>query len=138
MAKAGVTVRVVFNRLPEIAGKLKTDGADHVQETAAAIAEDAASRAPVDTGALRDSIGASGSGLAARVTVGVPYGIYVEYGTSRAPAQPYLWPAVEAARSAYLDGWRAILSGTGRRSGSLTVLPGRGTIRRRTGGRLPR
>lgn len=42
----------------------------------------------------------------AYVAVGAEYGIYVELGTTRMPAQPYFYPAVEAAR----PGFEAALS----------------------------
>lgn len=130
--------RVVFNRLPDLIASLASEGDRHVEETADAVADDARRNAPVDTGELRDSIHVEGSGRQTRVVVGADHGIFPEYGTRKMAARPYFWPAVERARQGYLAGWRAILQGTGRRSGSMTVLPGRGTIRRITGGRLPR
>jgi HK97 gp10 family phage protein len=57
---------------------------------------------PIDTGRLRDSIRAEGAYLEfefiadAQNEQGEFYGGYVEYGTSRAPAQPFMWPAIEA------------------------------------------
>lgn len=65
--------------------------------------ERAAKRAaPVDTGRLRSSItnelGAEGSDLVARIGTDVEYAAFVELGTSRAPAQPYLRPALDAGR----------------------------------------
>lgn len=54
--------------------------------------------APVDTGALRNSIQARASGPGeAIVGVGMAYGPYVEYGTYRMKAQPYLAPALVKA-----------------------------------------
>lgn len=53
---------------------------------------------PVRTGRLRDSIVASKSGKGeAEVTASAPYSIFVEMGTSRAPAQPFLRPALLSA-----------------------------------------
>lgn len=58
--------------------------------------------APVDTGRLRSSIvdemGAEGDDLVARIGTDVEYAAYVELGTSRAGAQPYLRPALDAGR----------------------------------------
>lgn len=58
--------------------------------------------APVDTGRLRSSItnelGAEGDDLVARIGTDVDYAAYVELGTSRAPAQPFLRPALDAGR----------------------------------------
>lgn len=65
--------------------------------------EAAAKRAcPVDTGRLRASlthvIEEDGEGLYAVVGTNVEYAIYVELGTGRTRAQPYLRPALRAAR----------------------------------------
>jgi len=55
---------------------------------------------PVDTGRLRSSIVVQGSpGRYVVGPVGVPYASYVEFGTSRMRAQPYVRPAVQK----YLD-----------------------------------
>jgi HK97 gp10 family phage protein len=138
--KTGATLTVLYNRFPQVAAELKAGRARIVKETAETVRDDAKQRAPVRTGQLRDSIAVEGEGDAARVTVGAPHGVYVEYGTSRSPAQPFLWPAVEAARAGYRQAWTDFLNGQGGglRRGSMTVTPGRGTVRRWTGGRLPR
>lgn len=56
---------------------------------------------PVDTGRLRSSIGYAverdSRGLLARIGSAVVYAPYVELGTRRQPAQPYLRPALKAA-----------------------------------------
>lgn len=56
---------------------------------------------PVDTGRLRSSIGwelgADAGGLLAVVGTDVEYAPYVELGTSRMAAQPFLRPALSAA-----------------------------------------
>lgn len=73
----------------ELAGIVEQSGKD--------LAAEAARRAPVDTGALRDSIHSEMTGpLEATVSDGVEYGIYQEFGTSRTPAQPWLGPAAQA------------------------------------------
>jgi HK97 gp10 family phage protein len=57
---------------------------------------------PVDTGRLRASIsydvGKDREGIVGIVGSNVPYSIYVELGTRRAAAQPFLRPALAAAR----------------------------------------
>lgn len=57
---------------------------------------------PVDTGRLRSSIthqvAVDVRGLAARIGTNVDYAPWVEFGTSRAPAQPFLVPALGAAQ----------------------------------------
>ena len=57
---------------------------------------------PVDTGRLRSSIteemGRDSRGLVARIGTNVEYAAYVELGTRRMRAQPYLRPALDAAK----------------------------------------
>lgn len=99
MLNVTVRVEIKSNRFGELAAKLPGLAALAVRKTAADLARMAAQLAPVDTGALRNSIQWSMSGpLAAIVAVGVNYGVYVEYGTRRMAAQPYFTPAVEWAR----------------------------------------
>lgn len=72
-----------------------------VERSANFIADVARQLAPVDTGALRGSIRVEDGAhaLARRVvaggTDGVDYAAYVEYGTSRSAAQPFMTPAKE-------------------------------------------
>ena len=54
------------------------------------VADEMRRNAPVDTGRLRDSIQTTDDG----VIVGVPYGGFVEYGTSDTAPQPFVAPAV--------------------------------------------
>lgn len=130
-------VKILFNRIPALVADLKTKGDAHVQKTADNMVKGMQERVAVDTGETRDSIHREGSGSEATVTVGGA-GLFLEYGTSKMGAQPFAWPTREAEWPAYLEGWRAILAGTGVRAGSGTITPGRATTRRRTGGRLPR
>lgn len=67
--------------------------------------------APVDTGALKASIQATTTGeLDAEVAVGVEYGVYVELGTVKAGAQPYLGPAVDLVGPVFLAMVAAIIA----------------------------
>lgn len=59
---------------------------------------------PVDTGRLRNSIThAPVSSDTEMVGTGVEYSVYVEFGTSKMAAQPYLRPGVESHASEYAD-----------------------------------
>ena len=53
--------------------------------------------APVDTGALKNSIGTdiSGGGLEAQIGPTVHYGAYVEFGTRRMAPHAYMGPALD-------------------------------------------
>jgi HK97 gp10 family phage protein len=73
---------------------------DAVTDAAEAVASDARATVPVVTGALRDSITTEvgSDGLSVQVSTGLDYGQFVEHGTSRMPAQPFMLPAAEAER----------------------------------------
>lgn len=61
------------------------------------VEEDAKSRAPVDTGALRDSIVAEKDEITEFKYIihdGVEYGVFQELGTSKIKAQPFLRPSL--------------------------------------------
>ena len=74
-----------------------------VTKTALAVVADAQASAPVDTGALRGSISAEIRGDEAVVGPTVHYGGYVELGTSKMRAQPYLFPAADKHTPAFVD-----------------------------------
>lgn len=62
---------------------------------------------PVDTGRLRSSItvtqGRDGKGFFVDVGTNVEYASYVEYGTARSPAQPFIRPAYILAGQWWAD-----------------------------------
>jgi HK97 gp10 family phage protein len=74
-----------------------------------AIAGEAAKGAPVDTGALRNSIlseSQMSGDLEFTVQDGVTYGVFQELGTSRMAARPFLVPAVEMFREKFLSAFK--------------------------------
>lgn len=97
MTQVAVHTKIVFNHIPKIAENLRPRAARVIQKAARDIEAGAKSRAPVDTGALRNSIQSSEvSQLHWRVTAQADYAMYVELGTVRAAAQPFMGPAVDA------------------------------------------
>lgn len=66
---------------------------DIVTETAYKVEAKAKRYCPTDTGRLRGSITTDAKGLEAEVGTNVEYASYVEYGTSKQKAQPYMTPA---------------------------------------------
>jgi HK97 gp10 family phage protein len=61
------------------------------------VQERAKSLVPVDTGTLQASIETHEDGGDVLVgTVGVPYSVFVEFGTANAAAQPFLRPAADS------------------------------------------
>lgn len=87
--------------------KFRAQARAAMRKTAADIQGTAQNLAPVDTGALRNSITSDTTETAQtlRVEIGptVNYGAYVERGTSRNRAQPYLRPAVDRHEPALLE-----------------------------------
>jgi HK97 gp10 family phage protein len=75
---------------------VRNEAAKRLDAAGAAVANRARQLAPVDSGKLRDSIGYffNASTLTLTIYVGVPYGAFQEFGSSRNPAHPYLRPAL--------------------------------------------
>ncbi|MCA1596068.1 MAG: hypothetical protein LC772_06555 [Chloroflexi bacterium] len=126
-----ITFNVKLNRIGTAAGAVHAMLGLIVRKTCFDIEGVAKQNAAVDTGAMRASIysvveGQDGSGdadaaaLAANpkaellpkpdltvdtmngfVAVGASYAGYIEYGTTRAPAQPFLSPAVDQVRPSF-------------------------------------
>ena len=106
------SVRVVFNRFGDIAEALQPRAEAIVAKVAHDVEAIAKSLAPVDTGALENSI------RAMRLAQGhwviaptVDYGIYLELGTRHMPAQPYLFPALERVRAAFTAALEGLFGG---------------------------
>lgn len=81
-----------------------------LQESGVIVERAAKSKCPVDTGRLRNSLTYRKEGDAVTVGSNVEYAPYVELGTSKMKAQPYLLPAmqdnresIKAAFSKYFD-----------------------------------
>lgn len=82
--------------VPELRTIVKNNG---IQLT-----QGAQKRSPVDTGALRRSIRLSleDSNLKAVVKTNVPYAKFVEYGTIRQKAQPYMRPSLRVQKAKFV------------------------------------
>lgn len=78
-----------------------------------AMSSDAAIHAPLDTGALRNSI-LSESHLEAPLTYviqdGVTYGVYQELGTSRMAAHPFILPAIYRWTDRFLSAFKDLFT----------------------------
>lgn len=113
-----VVARIVFNKIPELKGRARQRASAAVRKAAFDIEAGAKQRAPVDTGYLKGSIQASGpdgkselkpGDLGATVGPGADYGIYVELGTRRMAAHPFLGPAAEAVREPFMAAMKRIV-----------------------------
>lgn len=81
--------------------ELHEAAAEGVREEVDAIKSDAQSRAPVDTGELRGSIEPESEGLTGTVTTTSRHAGFMEFGTSKDEAQPFMKPAAEKARKRF-------------------------------------
>jgi len=98
--------RVVFDQaaLAELFESPAGPIGKHLVKTAFKVERRAKELAPVDTGRLRASItheiGADSQGLVATVGTNVVYAPFLEYGTSRMSARPFLRPALGSVTGA--------------------------------------
>lgn len=108
--KADVKWTVVESNLGKIAAGMEKTATQIVAKAALDIEANAKQRAPVDTSRLKNSIQAVKiSAQHWRVTVGMEYGLYVEFGTARSPAQPYWTPAVNLVIPEFRKAWERII-----------------------------
>ena len=97
------TQKVTAN-LTKAAAAIEGAVGDTVRKAAMEVERNAKINCPVDTGILRGSISAEEKDpLFFEVGTNVEYAAYVEFGTSRMAAQPYLEPAAETVRAKYPD-----------------------------------
>jgi HK97 gp10 family phage protein len=103
MTRTGPGARGVADRIDRLAPILVAKAAHDIERGAKL-------RAPVDTGFLRNSIQAIQiAPLTWHVVVGAEYGLYVEWGTARRAATPYIRPAVTQVTPSYIAAMRQIV-----------------------------
>ena len=108
MIKAKIVVKL--NKLPDLTGKLRTEVAEIVQSAAEQCAELARGRAPVDTGDLAGSITVvQESDLTQRVEIGEFYAHFLEFGTRKMAAKPFVTPAVEMVKPTFSQEARSVV-----------------------------
>lgn len=101
-----MSVKLDTARLQQLRQELRPRAAAVIAGAAFEVESATKRLAPVDTGALRNSIAAMQKGeLLWWVEVGVEYGRFVEFGTSRMRAQPFLVPGVEQVRPRFEAQW---------------------------------
>lgn len=113
MIRGRIHVRVVFNDFPEIAAELERTVnlivAKAAHDIEALTKRNIQGHGLIDTGAMLNSVIARP--LNARqwvVTVGAHYGIYHEFGTRFLPARPFLGPAADEVKPAFLTALRRL------------------------------
>lgn len=100
-----MSARIVikYNNFPKIAAKLPQAVNAIVRKAAFDVEAHAKSVVPVDTGKLKNSITTEmTSQTSAIVAPHTEYAIYVEFGTRKQRAQPYMRPAAEKVRPAFI------------------------------------
>lgn len=103
MAKPQATMRVVYNKFPELIRQSPEKAKELVEKAAFELEARAKLEVPVDTGNLRNSIRTTfeNGGFTGVVATNVEYAIYVEYGTRFMTARPYFTPAVEQVKASF-------------------------------------
>lgn len=92
----------VTSRIPMVRARVRSAVAGAVEKAMLDVEAAAKTSAPVDTGALRNSIQGERTGeFSGIVAPNVDYAIYVELGTRHMSAQPFLTPAADEVRPAF-------------------------------------
>ena len=106
-----MTARIVikYNHLPQLAKRLPEVVGSLVRKAAYDIEAHAKSIVPVDTGKLKNSITSEfPSQTKAIVAPHTDYATYVEYGTRKQRAKPYMRPAAEKVAPAFIEACRRL------------------------------
>ena len=103
MARSTIELVFVKDRLTGLSQRARSRVGTAVKKIAFDVTADAKQRAPVDTGALRNSIGPPEhpEPFVWEIPVGVEYAAFVEFGTVHQGPQPYLTPALEKIRPVF-------------------------------------
>lgn len=106
----GSKLRIVFNDLPKLENELRTRAVAAVRKAAFDIEAEAKLKVPVDTGALKNSIQVWFEGdLHAFIAPHMEYGHFVEFGTRKMAARPYMTPAAEKVRPDFLGAMQRLI-----------------------------
>jgi HK97 gp10 family phage protein len=111
--KTGVTIRIVSNRLPEMPALIRAAVIPEVQKATYGVEAKSKALVPVKTSTLRRSIHSvfENGGLTGLVGPSVLYGKFVEFGTRRMGARPYMRPAAEQVLPKFVDAVKRALGG---------------------------
>lgn len=90
-----VTTTITDNRIPAIIAAFPGLMEQLVGKTAFDVQDTAQNLCPIDTGYLAGSITVTRNGLRAEVEPAAEYAGYVEFGTYKMAAQPYMRPAAD-------------------------------------------
>lgn len=85
--------------IQDLENKIKNNLPNGIAKAGEAVVKNAKAICPVDTSRLRNSIHSEASGLTATIGTNVEYALYVEMGTYKMQAQPYLVPGLLNSQS---------------------------------------
>lgn len=101
-SRASAKIVIKYNHLPKIAAKLPDAVSVIVRKAAFDVEANAKAVVPVDTGTLKNSITTEfPTKTSAIIAPHTDYAVYVEYGTNRQSAKPYMRPAAEKVAPAF-------------------------------------
>jgi len=101
---AGARIVIKYNRLSQIAEKLSGAVSVVVRKAAFDVEANAKAVVPVDTGKLKSSITSEFLGPArAIIAPHTEYAAFVEFGTRKQRAQPYMRPAAEKVAPVFIE-----------------------------------
>lgn len=100
---------IKYNRLPQIAEHLPEAVSAIVRKAAFDVEANAKAVVPVDTGKLKNSISSEfPTPTRAIIAPHTEYAHFVEYGTRRQRAKPYMRPAAEKVKAAFFEACRRL------------------------------
>lgn len=107
-----VEIVVAYNHFPAIAAAAAGKIQQCVQKAVQDVTASAKTLAAVDTGKMRASIEGHMTGqYSGEVMPHVEYAIYVEYGTYKMAAQPFMRPAAEMVRGPFISCMKSAFEG---------------------------
>ncbi len=106
-----MSVTIDTTKLDDILRKVPGNRSKVVRSAAFHILDNARAKAPVDTGALRDNsdVVVADNGESANINFYQEYAHYVELGTWKMYARPFLYTAVETERQNFIEQLKKVI-----------------------------
>lgn len=104
-----------INFTEQLSRDVEDQAKDIVKQATLQTERNAKQLAPVDTGYMRNSISSSFThgGLVGTVTANAEYALFVEFGTTRQPAQPFMFPSFHQNIQQFINDLQGLLNGAG-------------------------
>jgi len=102
-------ITIQYNNLTKIAARLPEAASEIVHKAAFDVKANAKAVVPVDTGKLKNSISSEfPTPTSAIIAPHTEYAHFVEYGTRKQRAQPYMRPAAEKVKAVFFEACRRL------------------------------